>query len=137
MWTFLGLKALGGGGNTKLVDNMLPNFFPNQQQQLQQQQNVGKEAENNGIRELLFGDILPTQQQQNNNSNNFFGQQQQLIVSNPTDFLVPQFQQITPPLQVITIILQYGPLKEMVVVERTVDPSAFEMFRLEFELIPF
>uniref|UniRef100_A0A1I8BMB9 protein kinase C n=1 Tax=Meloidogyne hapla TaxID=6305 RepID=A0A1I8BMB9_MELHA len=99
---------------------MLPNFFP------QQQQNITEN--NNGIRELLFGDIWPIQQQNNNNLFN----QQQLIIPNPTDFLIPPFQQITQsqqPLQVITIILQYGPLKEMVVVERTVDPNAFEIFR--------
>uniref|UniRef100_A0A914NGE1 protein kinase C n=1 Tax=Meloidogyne incognita TaxID=6306 RepID=A0A914NGE1_MELIC len=105
---------------------MLPNFFPPQPpQQIQQQ------TENNGIRELLFGgggggDVW--QQQQNNN--NLFNQQ--LIIPNPTtnDFLLPPpFQQPQQPLQVITIILQYGPLKEMVVVERTVDPNAFEIFR--------
>nr|CAD2173708.1 unnamed protein product [Meloidogyne enterolobii] len=106
---------------------MLPNFFPPQPpQQIQQQ------PENNGIRELLFGgggggDIW--QQQQNNN--NLFNQQ--LIIPPPTsnDFLLPPPfpQQPQQPLQVITIILQYGPLKEMVVVERTVDPNAFEIFR--------
>nr|CAD2175058.1 unnamed protein product [Meloidogyne enterolobii] len=126
MWTFLGLKALGGE-NKKLLENMLPNFFPPQPpQQIQQQ------PENNGIRELLFGgggggDIWPQQQ---NNTNNLFNQQ--LIIPNPTsnDFLLPPpFQQPQQPLQVITIILQYGPLKEMVVVERTVDPNAFEIFR--------
>uniref|UniRef100_A0A914ME92 Phorbol-ester/DAG-type domain-containing protein n=1 Tax=Meloidogyne incognita TaxID=6306 RepID=A0A914ME92_MELIC len=107
---------------------MLPNFFPPQPpQQIQQQ------PENNGIRELLFGggggggDVW---QQQQNNNNNLFNQQ--LIIPNPTtnDFLLPPpFQQPQQPLQVITIILQYGPLKEMVVVERTVDPNAFEIFR--------
>ncbi|CAK5088320.1 unnamed protein product [Meloidogyne enterolobii] len=127
MWTFLGLKALGGE-NKKLLENMLPNFFPPQPpQQIQQQ------PENNGIRELLFGgggggDIWPQQQ---NNTNNLFNQQ--LIIPNPTtnNFLVPPPfpQQPQQPLQVITIILQYGPLKEMVVVERTVDPNAFEIFR--------
>uniref|UniRef100_A0A915M733 protein kinase C n=1 Tax=Meloidogyne javanica TaxID=6303 RepID=A0A915M733_MELJA len=106
---------------------MLPNFFPPQPpQQIQQQ------PENNGIRELLFGgggggDIWPQQQ----NNNNLFNQQQLIIPNPPTnDFLLsPPFQQPQQPLQVITIILQYGPLKEMVVVERTVDPNAFEIFR--------
>ena len=126
MWTFLGLKALGGE-NKKLLENMLPNFFPPQPpQQIQQQ------PENNGIRELLFGGGGGDVWQQQQNNNNLFNQQ--LIIPNPptNDFLLsPPFQQPQQPLQVITIILQYGPLKEMVVVERTVDPNAFEIFRLE------
>ena len=121
MWSFLGFKATSEG-HRKAADcvgqpePMLPNnFFPAQPspQQMGQQQNV-----TNGGADYLFGDPwMPT---------NAADQQTQQHLLGQPNFFVPPVQH---PLQVITIALQYGPLKELVVVERTSDQAAFELFR--------
>lgn len=121
MWTFLGFRAFGiGGGNDgegreQKVAEMLPNFFPAQPcPQPQQTNNVDPNA------------FWPIQQQ--NNGMAFFGQPP----PQSTEFLVPLPNNPNKQsIQVITIALQYGPLKELVIVERTTDQNAFELFRSE------
>ncbi|KAI3418775.1 Dkf-1p [Globodera pallida] len=85
--------------------------------------------------------IIPLQPQQPNNSNNNNPSnnsssssnnspnhcQQQTQQQRLPDKIWQQQQQQQQ--QVITIALQYGPLKELVIVERTADASAFDLFR--------
>ena len=91
---------------------------------------------NNG--EFLFGDgiwapALPQhhqQQQQQQQLNQFFGQ---IGAQQPPEFFMPPPLPMAQPAfqqqAVITIALQYGPLKELVIVERTPDQNAFELCR--------
>lgn len=117
MWTFLGFRAFGvGGGDSEGREHveMLPNFFPAQPCPQPQTNNVDPTA------------FWPIQQ---NNAAAFFGQPP----PQPTEFLVPlpNNPKQSASIQVITIALQYGPLKELVIVERTTDQNAFELFRSE------
>ena len=104
---------------------MLPNFFPAQPSP---QQLVGNGREKGNF---LFDNWTPTGQQQQ--SGQFFDQQMTTPPHQHQDFYAPPPVQPTPMLQqqVITIALQYGPLKELIIVERTHDPSAFELFKFD------
>ncbi|KAL3082472.1 hypothetical protein niasHT_032835 [Heterodera trifolii] len=117
----------GGGGNFLLNSaefwpTALANNYTNQNliiAPLQQNAN-----ENNGGANSNDNNCSNSTINNNNSSSNAFQQQHF-----PDKFWEQQQQQQQQQQQVITIALQYGPMKELVIVERTADMGAFELFR--------
>ncbi|KAL3097082.1 hypothetical protein niasHS_002798 [Heterodera schachtii] len=120
------MAAKNGGGGSFLLNSAefwptaLANNHTNQNliiAPLQQNAN-----ENNGGANSNDNNCSNSTINNNNNSSSNAFQQQHF----PDKFWEQQQQQQQ---QVITIALQYGPMKELVIVERTADMGAFELFR--------